>query len=65
MPIEGQRELVAALRARYRNPATIELIEYDRTGALHEHVGFGSTAADAKNRQRAFLRRWLGPGATC
>ena len=59
MPAAAQREFVGALRGRYRAPGRVELIEYELTGAPHEHVGFGSMAADAKNRQLAFLRRWL------
>jgi hypothetical protein len=59
MSIEGQRAFVEALRARYRRSDLIESIEYDRTGAPFEHAGFGRMASDAKNRQVAFLRRWL------
>ncbi len=62
--IEGQIAFLNALRQRYRDPTLIEFVEYGRTGAPHEHIGFGPMAADAKNRQRDFLRRWLafGPG---
>ncbi len=59
MPVEGQREFIGALRGRYTDSSLVEFIEYERTGAAHEHVGFGSMAADAKNRQVAFFRRWL------
>ncbi len=59
MSIEGQRAFVGALRSRYRHSDWIEFIEYDRTGAPFEHVGFGRMASDAKDRQVAFLRRWL------
>jgi dienelactone hydrolase len=59
MPASAQREFTGALRERYRDPALVELIEYERTGAPYEHVGFGSMAADAKSRQLAFFRRWL------
>jgi dienelactone hydrolase len=57
--IELQREFIGALRKRYANPDIVELIEYDRTGAPFEHSGFGRMAADAKQRQLAFFRRWL------
>ena len=59
VPIEGQREFIAALRARYENPGMIDFIEYQRTGAPAEHIGFGRMAADAKDRQREFFQRWL------
>ncbi len=62
--IEGQIAFLDALRQRYDDPTLIEFVEYGRTGAPHEHIGFGRMAADAKNLQRDFLRRWLavGPG---
>ena len=59
VPIEGQAAFIDALRARYHNPEIIEFIRYDRTGAPGEHIGFGRMSADAKDRQRAFLERWL------
>jgi alpha-beta hydrolase superfamily lysophospholipase len=58
--IEGQAEFIEALRRRYAEPGLVELVEYDRTGAPYEHAGFGRMAADAKSRQLAFFRRWLG-----
>ena len=57
--VAGQRLFIESLRGRYRDPELIEYIEYDRTGAPFEHAGFGKYAADAKNRQRDFLVRWL------
>lgn len=57
--IESQRSFVEALRSRYQDPSLVELVEYDRTGAPNEHAGFGSMAADAKDRQRDFLSRRL------
>lgn len=59
MALSGQSAFVEALRSRYRDPSLIELVVYERTGAAHEHVGFGRMSADAKNRQTAFLRRCL------
>lgn len=56
---EGQAEFVNALRARYQDESLIEFVEYEHTGAPHEHIGFGRKAADAKARQVAFLRKWL------
>ncbi len=56
----GQAEFIGALRNRYPDPALIDFVVYDRTGAPFEHAGFGRMAADAKNRQRDFLARELG-----
>jgi len=58
---DGQERFINALRDRAVDPQQIELIAYDRTGAPHEHIGFGRMAADAKDRQRTFLRKWLHP----
>lgn len=56
---EGQKAFVEVLRTRYRHPSLIEFVEYERTGAPGEHIGFGKLAADAKDRQRDFLKQWL------
>lgn len=58
---EGQAAFIEALRRRYQRPEQIELVAYETTGAAQEHVGFGRFAADAKDRQRDFLARWLAP----
>jgi len=60
VPVDGQREFVAALRARSPRPADVELHEYGPTGAPAEHAGFGRFASDAKDRATAFLARHLG-----
>lgn len=57
--LQGQMEFAEGLRRRYRDPSLVDLVVYERTGAPYEHAGFGRMAADAKNRQAAFLRRWL------
>lgn len=57
--IKGQQEFIDALRARSADPSRIEFVVFDRTGAPAEHVGFGKFAAEAKDRQVAFLQRWL------
>lgn len=59
VPADGQREFVAALRARSARPADIELHAYGATGAPNEHAGFGRFASDAKDRVTAFLARHL------
>jgi dienelactone hydrolase len=58
---ESQAEFVGALRAKYRDSSLIEFIEYERTGAPYEHIGFGTMSNDAKNRQRDFFAKWLLP----
>lgn len=55
----GQEVFVEALRDHYENPELVEFVQYERTGALFEHAGFGRFGSDAKNRQVAFLRRHL------
>ena len=56
---DGQVRFVETLRARYPDSSLVELVTYESTGAPYEHAGFGRHAADAKNRQRDFLARWL------
>jgi alpha-beta hydrolase superfamily lysophospholipase len=57
--IEGQREFIEALRRRSSHPDRIELVEFDRTGAPHEHAGFGRMGSVAKDVQAQFIARWL------
>ncbi len=57
--VDGQAAFIEALRQRYVDQSKVEFVVYDRTGAPHEHIGFGLKAADAKDRQRDFFRRWL------
>jgi dienelactone hydrolase len=61
--VEGIREFVTALRARYRalgvDESTVELVTWPTTGAPYEHLGFGRVSNDAKNLQTAFFRRHL------
>lgn len=59
MSIDGQTAFIESLRQQYQYPDQIEFIVYDQTGAPYEHIGFGRKAADAKNRQTAFLKRHL------
>jgi dienelactone hydrolase len=59
VPLAGQQAFIDALRTKYADPSLIEFVVYDRTGAPNEHQGFGRMAADAKDRQRNFLRHWL------
>lgn len=58
---DGQSAFMTALQMRYRDPTLIEFVEYDRTGAPGEHIGFGRMASDAKDRQRDFFKQWLNP----
>jgi dienelactone hydrolase len=57
--IEGQAAFVQSLRRQYSDPDLIEFVQFDHTGAPGEHIGFGRFAAEAKDRQRDFLVRWL------
>ena len=57
--IEGQREFLDALRRRYRDPSTVQMLEFENTGAANEHAGFGRYSAEAKDAQRDFFKRWL------
>lgn len=67
VPLEAMTNFLDALQTRYTdagiNPGIIELGLWDYTGAPSEHAGFGRFTNDAKNRQVAFLRRWLDPEA--
>jgi alpha-beta hydrolase superfamily lysophospholipase len=56
---DGQRAFIEALRERYTDDGIIDFVVYEETGAPYEHAGFGRLAADAKDRQRTFLHRWL------
>lgn len=58
--ISGQRRFLDALRARSAQPEQIVLHAYAQTGALHEHMGFGKMASDAKDRGCAFIASCLG-----
>lgn len=60
VPIEGQRRFIAALQAKSARPASIELHEYARTDAPHEHMGFGRMASDAKSRGTRFIAACCG-----
>lgn len=59
IPVESQREFIAAIQARARNPQQVELHVYGPTGAPFEHSGFGRLAGDAKERGTQFLARHL------
>lgn len=63
VPIAAVRSFIDALRAEYArrgdDPDLVELKTWDRTGAPHEHAGFGRFAGEAKDTQLAFLRQWL------
>lgn len=55
IPVEGQRRFIAALQKKSAHPASIEMHEYARTDAPHEHMGFGWMASDAKSRGTRFI----------
>ncbi len=61
IPYELQANFIQTLRTHYENqnadPSQIDFITYENTGAPQEHAGFGQYAADAKNKQLAFLKK--------
>jgi len=58
--IAWQREFMERLSMVNGDMAT-ELVVYPRTGAPHEHIGFGTFAAQSKDAGIAFLLRHLRP----
>lgn len=64
--LPGMRAFLDRLRERYAqeggDPGWIDLHTWPETGAPQEHIGFGKVAAEAKDRQTAFLTRHLRPG---
>ena len=57
--VQGQETFINTLKDRYDAPELVEFIVYAQTGAPYEHAGFGTFAADAKDRQTAFFQRHL------
>ena len=66
VPVVAIERFVVALRAHYRRlgaAAPIELRTWERTGAAHEHAGFGRRAGEARRLATEFLTAHLGaPG---
>lgn len=60
--IEWQRTFLERVRGMNAG-LPVELLEFPRTGAPHEHVGFGTFGPQAKDACTDFLRRWLAPEA--
>jgi hypothetical protein len=58
--IEWQRGFIERLR-NVNAPAPTDLVVYPRTGAPHEHIGFGSYAPQAKDAGVQFLAKHLLP----
>jgi len=59
VPWIGQERFLDTVEALAPHPGTVERVLYDRTGAPHEHVGFGSHSADVKERELEFFARNL------
>lgn len=63
IPWSIQARFLDKLAARYaelgESPARIERVTWASTGAPAEHAGFGKVAAEAKDKQLAFLKREL------
>ena len=57
----GQAAFLDAIERRGA-PGLVERLVFDRTGAEHEHVGFGRFSADVKERERAFYLEHLAEG---
>ena len=56
---EGQKAFLDALRSQYTSPEIIEELLFERTGAPHEHLGFGRFGHEARNGEVAFLTKHL------
>ena len=61
VPVDGQRDVIEAVRARTPDPTWVQFHVYGPTGAPNEHSGFGRMASDAKDRATAFLTEHLKP----
>ncbi len=59
IPIADQRRFLDRVRD-VNGDAPVEMLAFPRTGAAHEHIGFGSCAPQAKEAGVAFLTRHLG-----
>ena len=58
---EGQSAFLDSV-ARQGDPELVERLVFDRTGAEHEHVGFGRFSAEVKERERSFFLEHLADG---
>jgi dipeptidyl aminopeptidase/acylaminoacyl peptidase len=58
--IQWQRTFLERVRA-VNADHPVELLEFPRTGAPHEHIGFGTFGPQAKDACTAFLQRWIAP----
>ena len=58
--LDWQRTFMERVRG-VNGDAPVELVRYPRTGAPHEHIGFGTFGAQAKDAGTAFLVRHLAP----
>lgn len=65
VPWRTQEHFLNRLRERYSSlgadPALIETLTWEQTGAPEEHLGFGRVSNEAKNAQTEFLARHLKP----
>jgi dipeptidyl aminopeptidase/acylaminoacyl peptidase len=59
IPLSDQRRFLERVRA-VNGECPVELLAFPRTGAPHEHIGFGTFAPRAKEAGVAFLERHLG-----
>ena len=63
VPLRSQQAFIDAIRSRYAppagDPAALEFVVFEKTGAQQEHAGFGRFAAEAKDRLVGFLGHHL------
>ncbi len=64
VPIQIQRGFLDTLRTHYQNqgadPSIVQMIEFENTGAIQEHSGFGKFASKAKDLQLEFFKDLFG-----
>jgi dienelactone hydrolase len=53
---DGQHAFLEALRKQYTTPDIVEELVFEKTGAPHEHLGFGNNANEARMRGIDFLQ---------
>lgn len=64
VPIEIQRGFLDTLRIHYQDqgadPSIVQMVEFENTGAIQEHSGFGKFATKAKDLQLEFFKGLFG-----
>tara|TARA_R110002096_G_scaffold173781_10_gene349121 strand:+ start:72509 stop:73354 length:846 start_codon:yes stop_codon:yes gene_type:complete len=64
VPFDIQSNFINTLRKHYTqhnaDPNTVQLVEFEDTGAIQEHAGFGKFATQAKDQQLQFFKSLFG-----